>query len=146
MPHRHAYAVLAALALATTLLAPLGCSSAPSGPCAPRSGTYSITFTRRDGDCGEIAENIQVFEQGTPTTNPTLPPNCSGALQNSTDNCATRFDVTCVLSNGARLTERGSGTWATDGSSGDSVEQVIVRAPDGSACSGTYDVRYRRIR
>lgn len=132
--------VLAGSMLLLSALA--ACSSSSSSPCTARAGTYSATFSRRDGTCGYIPEVIFVIG-GESTT----PSRCTGRAQSSTDGCDVQYDITCPLNGGGTFTERGTSSWSTDATSGHGTEQVIINVPDvpGASCTGTYDVTYRRL-
>jgi hypothetical protein len=97
-----------------------------------------VTFSRRDGNCGDIPEQVIVISGPS-----AVPQGCTGSVRTSADGCDVTYDVTCPVKGGT-LTERGSGSWSNDGSSGHATEQVILNA--SVSCSGTYDVTYRKLR
>lgn len=116
----------------------LGACGSSGGPCTNHTGTYSVTFSRRDGNCGDIPEQVIVISGPS-----AVPQGCTGSVRTSADGCDVTYDVTCPVKGGT-LTERGSGSWSNDGSSGHATEQVILNA--SVSCSGTYDVTYRKLR
>jgi hypothetical protein len=103
--------------------------------CKDRSGTYTMSTTRRTGDCGNLGETVvQVGGGGSGS--------CSGGSTASEDNCEITVNTTCKDAEGS-LTSRGKVTWNADGTEGSGVLELVFTGAD--ACQGTYDVRYRKL-
>lgn len=128
----------------------VGCSSSaedePSGPCAPRKGTYTMAFRTRGGDCGDLSE--QVFNSNQPDdaagkTFSSDPP-CVGRVVNSADNCSATLDNRCPA--GALSTKlAGKVDFTRDGAKGSGIFGITVYDPGGlPSCNGSYDVTFTR--
>ncbi|MES2359954.1 MAG: hypothetical protein V4529_16565 [Gemmatimonadota bacterium] len=121
-----------------------GNSNAPPVPCAPRNGTYTVTFHERSGDCGPIAEQLFNANQSTGMVSGQSS-NCVNSTTTSADNCTVTLDITCPTDNGGHVTDRGKVEWAEDASMAGGIVQTIVMPPPGLiGCAETYDVTYVR--
>jgi len=131
-----------ALALLALLV---GCSSSSddASPCADHAGTYSVKFTARSGNCGEISEQIVTLPSGPQM----LPAGCTGTIDTSADNCRVTYDETCVLPMNTGTSQlKGVATWSSDSSSAHEVAELTILDPTGRLlCSGTYDVTDTRL-
>lgn len=111
------------LILIGVALALAGCG----GVCKERSGTYTVRYTARTGNCGSIGEVV--------ITLPSTGGGCTGPVTISEDRCEVTSDIVC-----SGISQRGKLTWNADSSRGDGVFELS----DGS-CQGTYDVRYTKL-
>ena len=122
----------------------IACSSSTSsdGPCAQRSGAYSIKSKTRDGDCGELPEQIQTLDK-----QPTEPePPCTGTISYSDQNCTVTLSATCPGPNGTTIKSSGIARWSEDGSSGTATIGMNILDPVGRGiCTGSYDWTYTKL-
>jgi hypothetical protein len=119
-------------AMRTVLIAAVllvGCG----GPvvCKDRSGSYTLTHSRRSGDCGEIPE--LVIAPGGEASD------CTGEPVFSEDNCEVTMNTICGPTKAT-----GKVTWNADGTEGSGVMQYTYKE-GADYCIGTYDVRYRQL-
>jgi len=123
------------------------CSSSsdePSGPCAPRSGTYLEHLRARSGDCGSYAEAVVVVDDQTAGG---VPEGCSGTATASADNCTVTLDLACplpTLGAGYVGAWKGNARWAVDGSSASGVIEYSVTEGVAHRCQGVFDVEFSR--
>ena len=108
--------------------------------CATRSGTYLAHFVERaGGSCGALPDQL-VGDNAVDTM-------CTGKADTSSDQCSSTIDVTCAGVTNQPYTEKGSGTWAADGTTG-TAELTYVLYGDGgdspATCTSTYDVTYTK--
>lgn len=136
-------AVVVALVV-TTLGACASESPQPSGPCAQRAGSYITTYRERSGTCGDPGERITNLD-AQPTA---PPPECSGSITYSKDNCDVTYTGDCPedgIVRGGRLRITGKSRWDVAGSFGTATEQWFAADASGrTLCQSTYDVTVRR--
>lgn len=133
--------MLKALVLVVSVVGLVGCGQ--SGPCKARTGnTYRVNFDRRDGNCGDLPEQVVVLDDTTPPGDL----GCSGTRTLSEDRCeATSNQLTCPTPDGyGRFT--GTLSWNTEGSSGTGTLSFSVLDSGMSViCQGTYDATYTKL-
>ena len=125
----------------------VGCASADrevaSGPCAQRSGAYSAKWKVRDGNCGDIPEQIDTLDK-----QPTEPaPPCTGTISYSNENCTVTVSSTCPGAAGYSFKISGIARWSEDANSGTAVlgMNIFENASGRGVCSGSYDVTYTKL-
>lgn len=131
----------------------VACSSSPSqpsGPCAQRHGTYRYNFTRRDGDCGSIPEQVVTVDEDVNSVGKSVAadPPCSGRFVSSADNCSvTVIDLVCPeAASGGTSKMNGKVYWAHDGAGASGIVSFIAYDSRGAVlCSGSYDLTYEKI-
>lgn len=115
--------------LAAAVLVLAGC--APSGPCAPRTGTYVAHYEQRPGGtCGTLTDVVVMGGDD-------IGPGCTGTSTPSADNCVVDFSEMCTDSAGT-FHFTGESMWSTDGNSGEAVVTY------SESCVSTYDITFRR--
>ena len=141
--------VLMALVMMTVVACSSSDDEAPAvgtghGPCAQRSGSFLMQYTRRTGSCGDIAETISNVPQQP--TGPVAP--CTGSISYSADNCEVTYDNTCptdAIVKGGSGSVTGHSKWSVDGAYGEATESLAFFNADKAAiCAGTYDVKATR--
>lgn len=113
-------------------------SSASSGPCAQRSGTYQTSYARASGNCGTgPVGDVSTVDAQPPATE---------SLRYSADNCEVTI-VDEISSDGTiTITYNGKITWNQDGSHGSGPITVVVQDTTGvDTCHGTYNLTSDRI-
>lgn len=137
--------------LALLVLLP-ACSSSPAkpqGPCALRDGTYRVSYTQVDGDCGTISDTVATAHEAQSdvgaTGSPAAP--CTGTVAISTDNCATEIQNNrCPEAESGYSVTNGKATWAVDGSGGNGTVGAIGYDARGvERCQSTYDITWTRL-
>jgi hypothetical protein len=146
--------------------APTGTNGATGGAvgaadtCPGRSGSYLVTTTRVDGDCGELEALGFVAEQcqqtfcipyantnapGTTTVVDQQFTACSGTVVVPTDNCRSTFSYECATGDGNTIGAVGELTWSMDGAGGTGSTAWTIYGPDHQvACHGNYTVAITR--
>jgi hypothetical protein len=108
--------------------------------CATRSGNYLAHFVERaGGSCGALPDQL-VGDSAVDTM-------CTGSANNAADQCTSSIDATCAGVTGAPYTEKGSGTWASDGLTGTATLTYVLYgdgADSPATCTSTYDVTYTK--
>jgi hypothetical protein len=134
---RRLMAVLVALASA-------GCGHADqdsSGPCAPTSGLYKVTFQATSGNCGVVNDAIINADNaaGASGAGP-----CMG-MSNEDGACVVSVDTSCPWTAGETLVSRGSVHWRHDAAGASGSLYIELRGQDGvPLCNGIYTVTYSR--
>jgi hypothetical protein len=125
-----------------------GCSSPSSNSgsftCAPIAGSYSVRFTTRSGNCGDIPEQVINFDSSMTRMQAAQ---CTGSSSISPNKCDVSYDTTCpVPQTGGSIREEGAGHMAPGGSTITGTEQITLFDASGNiVCSGTYDLMYQRL-
>ena len=117
----------------------MGCGS---GDCAQRSGTYSVKYSTRSGNCGAISESV--FSRSTQPTSPEPP--CTGTIEYSTNNCEVTVNQTCPGTGTSTITMTGVAKWNALGTSATGVfEFSVASSVPSEVCRGTYDAVYTKL-
>ena len=128
------------LLLGLACLAAAGCSATPATPlpeaaligsCAPRKGTYNVTFTPDFGPCGGSPYTTQTY---APTQQTPAPMGCTANDHAPSDNCTITLDEVC-----GSTVVRGSTVWSADGTHGDGAVSVMVLDANGNIVCEGYD-------
>jgi len=116
--------------------------TAPTGLCPRLSGTYTVVFTARSGDCGAVPAQTVTFD---PTTTMNPLGQCAGGSMVSVDGCTISYDTTCPAASGT-VREAGVAHTSTSGLTATAVEQITLSDELGNVtCSGSYDLSYTRL-
>jgi hypothetical protein len=114
----------------------VGCGG--SGDCVQRSGTGTLRFTARSGNCGAIPEVVAEAQPSAPKSP------CTGTVVHSADNCSMTVDQTCPGASGSTVTQEGTANFNQAGTSGTGVFEISVTS-SGASCFGTYDATFTKI-
>ncbi len=110
-----------------------GCGG--SGVCKQRSGSGTIVWTVKTGNCGGLPNTVITSMQATAPTYP-----CTGTVTYSDDNCEQTVDQTCPVAGGNFMRQTGSATFSEGGAGGDGTYQLLMTDGLGATvCQGTYD-------
>jgi hypothetical protein len=108
------------------------------GPCADRSGAYTVHYEELSGDCGPMNDEIVVAESSLGSA-------CEGSSVTSTDNCVITTDVLCPAGGGETFRLSGQVAWSKDGSKATAKIDVGFRDDAGRLlCSSIYRVTFQR--
>jgi len=110
-----------------------------------------VFYTTRSGDCGSVGERIVNFDQTAQPIDAGAdagPPQCSGPVTMTADNCEVDYSTKCRIDGDPKVSATqvtGNSKWNVAGTYGTAVEQWSILDKAGNPlCTGTYGVTLHR--